>query len=284
MYAAPQRPGDSHRVMLRRFVHDVTGIKLPATKDLMIESRLRRRVLAAGAADFRSYLHWLFEDGGLEQETVPIIDLLTTNKTDFFREPAHFDFLMNRIVPDALARAARGRQTRFRLWSAASSTGAEAWTAAMLMARIALTRPELDWAILGTDISHGVVERATLAVYPMEELRPVPQELRERYIMTGERNGRPVGRIVPELRARVRFGNLNLMETPYPVETGLDAVFLRNVLIYFDPPVQASVIRATAAHLRPGGYLIVGHSESMTVRHGGLHQVAPGVFQKQGES
>ena len=270
------------RARLRRFVHDRTGIKLPASKDLMLESRLRRRLHETGAADYETYLHWLFDQGGLDDELPWIIDLVTTNKTDFFRESVHFDFLTQRILPEALA-ASPGRTLRFRLWSAAASTGAEAWTAAMLLARASLAAPRLDWAILGTDISSRVLEAARLAVYSEPELAPVPPDLRQAYVMTGRQNGRPVGRIVPELRARVRFAHLNLMEAPYPVETGLDVVMLRNVLIYFEPVAQARVIRAISAHLRPGGYLIVGHSESMTVQQPGLTQILPGVFRRQGE-
>ncbi len=284
MLTVKHDPTSGRRGKLRQFVHQRTGIKLPASKDLMIESRLRRRVSMRGATTFDGYLDWLFDDGGLEEECEEIIDLLTTNKTDFFRKASHFDFLMDRIVPEALARGRHDRPIRFRLWSAASSTGAEAWTAAMLLARASLAAPRLDWAILGTDISRAVVDQANRAIYPESDLMPVPRELRDSYIMNGRQAGRPAGRIVPELRARVRFGNLNLMEAPYPVETGLDVVFLRNVLIYFEPAVQAHVIRATSAHLRPGGYLIVGHSESMTVRQDGLYQITPGVFRKQGES
>lgn len=284
MQPFPDRSGENRRARLRSFVHNATGIKLPASKDLMIEARLRRRVASHGATDFDAYLRWLFDGNGLEEECAEIIDLLTTNKTDFFREHAHFDFLVNQILPEALARGRRDRSVRFRLWSAASSTGAEAWTAAMLLARARLSSPALDWAILGTDISQSVVEQANLAIYSASELAPVPTDLRDAFVMQGQLNGRPAGRIVPELRARVRFGNLNLMETPYPVEAGLDVVFLRNVLIYFEAEVQARVIRATSAHLRPGGYLIVGHSESMTVRQDGLHQIVPGVFLKQGVS
>lgn len=268
----------------RALVHEVTGIRLPPSKDLMIESRLRKRLIHLGLSDLDVYLRRLFDEGALAGELPHIVDLLTTNKTDFFREDAHYRLLAERMLPEALRRGPPGAPVRFRLWSAAASTGAEAWSAAMLLARAAEADPRLDWAILGTDISRRVLEVARRAVYPAAELHPVPEALRRAYVMTGREGVAGRGRIVPELRARVRFAELNLMDLPYPVETGLDAVFLRNVLIYFEPPVQARVSSGVAAHLRPGGYLVVGHSESMTVRDPSLTQIAPGVFRKGGES
>jgi chemotaxis protein methyltransferase CheR len=212
-----------------------------------------------------------------------IVDLLTTNKTDFFREPAHYDILARRLIPAALDRAGDGRRVPFRLWSAAASDGAEAWSAAMVLARAASADPRLDWAILGTDISRRVLEKARRAVYTAAELAPVPPDLRAASVMEARDGSRARGRIAPELRARVRFAPLNLLDMPYPVERGLDVILLRNVLIYFEPALQRRVVTAAAGHLRPGGHLVVGHSESMTVQPGDLRQIAPAVFRKEGE-
>ncbi|SFD72461.1 CheR family methyltransferase [Roseivivax sediminis] len=265
---------------LRCAVHAETGIRLPPAKDLMIQSRLQRRVLYLGLPDLETYLSCLFDGGRLDAELPEIVDLLTTNKTDFFREEAHFRLLRDRIIPQALGRAPPGRTVRFRVWSAAASTGAEAWSAAMLLARAAEADPRLDWAILGTDISRRVLEGARRAIYSAEELRPVPEDLRCAYVMSGRAGTVARGRIVPELRARVRFAALNLMEAPYEVEAGLDVVFLRNVLIYFEPDVQRRVVAAVSRHLRPGGHLIVGHTESMNVNEASLSQIAPGAFRQ----
>ncbi|MEC7762576.1 MAG: CheR family methyltransferase [Pseudomonadota bacterium] len=272
MQAAQERTATDR---LRATVEQVTGIKLPAGKDLMIESRLRRRIHELGFDSFGQYLELLFKGGKLDEELPLIIDQLTTNKTDFHREKPHFDFFTEVIVPELAAR----RGGRVRVWSAASSSGEEAWTLAMYLADAAAAYPGLDWVILGTDISRRVLAIANRAVYRMASFAPLPQHMRARYVMEG-RGDDAAGRIVPELRARVRFQRMNLTHIPYDVDRNLDVIFLRNVLIYFPPDLQARVIAAMTDHLRPGGYLFVGHSESMVVRHRTLRQCAPGVFQK----
>ncbi|MEN8838604.1 MAG: CheR family methyltransferase [Celeribacter marinus] len=265
---------------LRSLVHAETGIKLPPGKDVMIETRLKRRLIDLNMPDMDAYLDLLFANGGLEAEFPTIVDLMTTNKTDFFREDSHFQILVSQIVPSVLRALPTGASKRFKVWSAAASSGEEAWTISMLLAKAAQQDPRLEWAILGTDISNRVLERANRAVYTKSDLAPVPDGLRSKYVMMAK--DQASGRIVPELRARVRFESLNLTKTPYAVDHGLDVVFLRNVLIYFEPDMQARVIAQCASHLRAGGYFFVGHSESMTVNQPNLTQIAPGVFRKEG--
>jgi len=228
------------------------------------------------------YFRFLFDDAGLDGELPHLSELITTNKTDFFREKAHFGFLWDRIIPGALA-ARPGARVTFKCWSAAASTGAEAWSAAMILEEARGQSPELDWSVLGTDISQRVLATARRAIYPEAEMIPVPSALRDRFTMVGQdAHGAPLRRIVPELRQRVRFQEMNLMDRSFQVDRNLDVIFLRNVLIYFDPPTQARVIGLAASHLRPGGYLLVGHAESMIVRQPDLVQVAPAVFKRSG--
>ncbi|WP_240722392.1 protein-glutamate O-methyltransferase CheR [Poseidonocella sp. HB161398] len=270
------------RRRLRDMLLETTGIKIPDSKTPMMESRLRRRITHCGASGLDDYLAYVFQGGGLSEEWPHVVDAMTTNKTDFFREPAHFDMMAHRVLPEALAGTRPGTHRRFRLWSAAASTGAEAYSLAMLLAEAALAAPQLDWAILGTDISPSVLAKARRAIYPVAELAPVSPPRRARFVMSGTcPDGQASGRIVPELRRRVRFAELNLMEMPYPVDTELDAIFLRNVLIYFTPDTQAAVIAALVPHLRQGGYLFVGHAESMVVDHPELVQLAPAAFVKR---
>lgn len=273
-----------HAGRFREMIHRTTGIHLPEAKDGMIETRLRARFAALGLPGVDAYFRHLFEEGGLEAEMPRIVELVTTNKTDFFREPAHYDLLRTRMIPGARRRGTAGRRAPFKVWSGAASTGAEAWSAAMVLAAAQEMDPGFGWAVLGTDISHRVLETARRAIYPEAELAPVPPDLRDRYAMRGRGpDGTPARRIAPSLRARVRFAELNLMDIPYPVDRDLDVIFLRNVLIYFDAPTQGRVVAAMASHLRPGGHLIVGHSESMIVRQPGLRPVAPAVFQRASE-
>lgn len=264
-----------------RMVQEAIGVRLPASKRLMVESRLGRRMRELGFTSAEDYFRHIFDGGALEEELGTIFDAVTTNKTDFFREAEHFIQLTEKLIPARLSkRKASGAGSMFKVWSAAASTGAEAYTAAMVLADRASRRGEFEWGILGTDINTRVLAEARRAIYPAATIAPVPAPFRERFLMRG--HGERVGqwRIIPGLRRRVRFQQLNLMDKTYPVDHDLDVIFLRNVLIYFDPADQAKVIARLASHLAPQGHLFVGHSEGMVVRHPALTQVGPAVFRK----
>ncbi|MGX0977243.1 chemotaxis protein methyltransferase CheR [Roseovarius sp. MBR-51] len=260
-----------------------TGIKLPSGKKVMIESRLRRRVQTLGFTSLEEYFRHLFEDGGFGAERSDVIDLITTNKTDFFREPAHFRCLVTDMLPDIIARKQRLNKTvDLKFWSAACSDGSEAYTAAMLLEEAARNGTAFQYAILGTDISNRMVAAARRAIYTTQALAPVPEALRTRYTMPGQTEDmRGMARIVPALRSKTNFTHLNLMDDSYPVDQDVDIIFLRNVLIYFEPEDQARVIARLVRHLAPKGYLVVGHSESMTVKQPNLKQLTTAVYQKE---
>ncbi|MEE7449845.1 chemotaxis protein CheR [Methylobacterium radiotolerans] len=280
MEAEPGHLSDRHFRSVADLIQQHVGIQLPPAKRTMVEGRLRKRMRALELPTLEAYGRHLFEGGHLADEFPHLVDCVTTNKTDFFREPAHFDLLRETIVPRL---AARGDRPLLKVWSAAASTGAEAYTLAMVLQDMAAGR--FRYAILGTDISSEVLERARTAIYPEDMLAAVPPDLRRRYVMVARDRGRREGRIVPELRARVRFQQLNLMDEAYPIDRDADLIFCRNVLIYFDKPTQKAVVGRLAAHLRPGGYLVVGHSESMAgVGVAGLDQVSSTVFSKMRES
>ncbi|SMQ73087.1 MCP methyltransferase, CheR-type [Devosia lucknowensis] len=256
------------------------GIKLPPAKRLMVEGRLRRRLRHLGLATFAEYGDLLFRRDGLEGELPYLINAVTTNKTDFFREPEHFDCMVKTLVP-TLIEQRKDRSPLIKVWSAASSTGAEAFTIAMVLADLHAARRDFRFAVLGTDISTDVIETGQRAIYPSEQIAPVPPGMQTRYLMHSRRSGaRPEVRIVPELRRHVRFERLNLMDAAYPYDRDVDIIFLRNVLIYFEKADQAKVITRLVGHLRPGGYLLLGHSESMIGTSITMRQVAPAVFQK----
>ena len=257
------------------------GIKLPPAKRVMVEGRLRRRVRALGFSSFAQYCSHLFDRDGMDKEWVHLVDAVTTNKTDFFREPEHFDLLESRLVPDLLSERSGERMPLIKIWSAAASTGAEAYTIAMVMQDLVAVRGNYRYAVLGTDISTSVLAQAQRAVYTQEMVAPVPASKLSRYVMFARNPAaRPEVRIVPELRRRVQFARLNLMDKDYPFDHDVDVIFLRNVLIYFDKQDQEAVIKRLVGHLRPRGYLILGHSESMIGTSITMRQVAPAVFQK----
>ena len=277
MSTVSERLSDQQFRGISELIERQVGILLPAAKRTMVEGRLRKRVRALGLASLDQYGTYLFEQGGLNEEVVSLIDCVTTNKTDFFREPAHFEFLCKTALPDLLDRGA-GRP--LKVWSAACSTGAEAYTAAMVLQDQVRAGARFTFSILGTDISTDVLDQAEKAIYPKGMMEPVPEPVRQRYVMSSKDPSQGLVRIVPELRRLVQFHRLYLMDPAYPFDRALDVIFCRNVLIYFDKPTQKTVIKRLASHLRVGGYLMLGHSESMTgAEELGLTPVLPSIFQ-----
>ena len=170
---------------------------------------------------------------------------------------------------------------RLKLWSAACSEGAEAFTLAMVMAQAQRSGPRFDWAVLGTDISRSMVEKARAAIYAADQVSALNTDLLTRYIMAAVNPAEKERvRIVPELRQKVRFRQMNLMDPSYPIDRDIDVIFLRNVLIYFNAEDRAHVVRRLQSHLRPGGYLFVGHSEGMSVKADGMERIRPTIFRK----
>jgi chemotaxis protein methyltransferase CheR len=264
--------------LLADFIQSYSGIKMPPTKRTMVEGRLRRRVRATGQESLAGYCRYLFEQNGLDEEFVHLIDAVTTNKTDFFREPEHFQFLLEKAIPDLMAGRCVTSRSPLKIWCAASSIGAEPYTLAMLMAELHRVNHGFHSTILATDICTEVLHTAVAAIYPESMIAPVPPELRKRYLLRAKTGTRDRVRIVPELRRMVSFARLNLMETPYGVDDDMDVIFCRNILIYFDKPTQHKVLEQLCSHLRRGGYLFLGHSETLTGFGLPLEPVATSVF------
>jgi chemotaxis protein methyltransferase CheR len=265
---------------LAAFIEEYSGIKMPASKITMLEGRLRHRVRDTGAVSLAEYCRMLFEHDGLRTEAVHLIDAVTTNKTDFFREPDHFRILVQQVLPTLLTDRHAGDQALLKLWSAACSTGAEPYTLAMVLADWRGQRNGLRISILGTDLSTDVLTVAQRAIYPEAMVAAVPPEFRQRYLLRSRDRARRLVRIAPELRAWVKLGRLNLMDEEYAVDHDIDVIFCRNVLIYFDKPTQQQVLRRLCQHLRPGGYLFLGHSESLAGLELPLRTVANTVLRR----
>ena len=266
---------------IANLIGDEVGIRLPPAKRLMVEGRLRRRLRALQLPSFAAYCDYVFRQDGLRLELPYLINVVTTNKTDFFREPEHFELMRSKMVPSLLAARSGEPAPLLKIWSAAASTGAEAYTCAMVLADMVKDKRNFRFSILGTDISTDVLDQARRAIYPADQVVPVPQAMQANYLMWSRKPGlRPDVRIVPELRRLVQFHRLNLMDEKYPFDRDVDIILLRNVLIYFDKADQAKVISRLVGHLREGGYLLLGHSESMIGTSIPVRQVAPAVFQR----
>ncbi len=262
---------------LCKLIYAEAGIALSAEKKTMLEGRIKRRLKVLNLQTFGEYCDYLFGNAGLKDEIVPLIDVVTTNKTDFFREPAHFQFLIEKALPTFTERFA-GKQ--FTIWSAGCSSGEEPYTMAIVLDEYAQNHPGFRFRILATDISNIVLAKAELGVYTSDVIAPVTPILRRKYFMRSREPGSDKQRVVPELRRVVEFRRLNFMDADYGITEAVDAIFCRNVIIYFDRPTQESILRKLAHCLLPGGYLFVGHAETLHDMNLPLVPVAPALYRR----
>ncbi len=261
---------------LAAFIFAHAGIKMPDSKKTLLEGRLRKRLRANNIETFDDYCAFLFDEGGLEGERTHLINAVTTNKTDFFREPGHFCYLEQAVLPEFRARGMRS----VRAWSAACSTGPEAYSLAMMLDEQSEARDGISYCILATDLDTEVLAIARKGIYAEDLIEPVPAVYRHRYVRFSRDPGRREVRIAPTLRRAIGFAQLNLMDERYPVGEPMDLIFCRNVLIYFDKETQMKVVSRLADCLAPGGYLFLGHSESIAGHCLPIVQVANTVFKR----
>ena len=262
------------------FITGELGIKMSENKVPMLQSRLMRRLRQLGLASLEEYQTYLFESPNAEEERVQFIDAVTTNKTDFFREPHHFDYLVKTALPALKRTYGGGPSWKFRLWCAGCSSGEEPYTQSMVLAEYARDHDGFDHEILATDISTRVLEHARLGIYDESRVDPVPLALRHKYLLRSKDSARALVRVVADLRRKVSFHRLNFMDDDYRVKDQFEVIFFRNVMIYFDKPTQEKVINKLCRNLRPGGYLFVGHSESLAGLRIPVESVASAVFRK----
>jgi chemotaxis protein methyltransferase CheR len=246
---------------LRTLIYTETGISLSPEKKTMLEVRLRRRLSGLRLASSAQYCDYLFASGTKDHELIHLIDAVTTNKTDFFREPDHFEFLTSNALPELEAQNGSGRTSL--IWSAGCSTGEEPYTLAMVLSEYAREHPGFRFSILATDISTVVLDKARLGVFKTEAIRPVPQDLRKKYLMRSRDPGSDVVRATPELREKMEFRRVNLMDSDHGLAELPEIIFCRNVIIYFDRRTQIRLLQNLVRQLKPGGYFFSGHSESL---------------------
>ncbi|OZY84222.1 SAM-dependent methyltransferase [Cellvibrio mixtus] len=254
-----------HRI--RDFVHRTAGIVIGPDKTALVTGRLWRRLAICGLPSYDAYVDFIARPEGAQERSI-MLDLLTTNETYFFREPAHFDFLRNEIIPQ------HGNGT-LRVWCAAASTGEEPYSLAMVLADCVGNR----WDMLATDISSAVIAQARKGVYRAERLNHMPADYLKRFCRRGigEYEGMLV--VVPSLREQVNFDLHNLLNTR-PDSEQFDVIFLRNVLIYFDNPTKQRVLANVLRALRPGGWLILGHCESLQGLQVPVDTLRPSIYRK----
>lgn len=260
---------------LANLVHERSRIQLGTDRQALLAGRLGQRIRTLGLTSYEDYCRLLDSPQG-EEEVGSLIDLVSTNHTHFFREAEHFTILANRVLPRLAERhATTGRP--LQVWSAASSSGEEPYTLAIVLAEFARQRPHVTWQVHASDISRRMLDRCRSGIYEAEKVA-VPDEQLRRYFLRGfgEREG--FYRVRPELRRFVQVQHVNLFQPDYPLPAGLDVIFCRNVMIYFDQPSRQELLDRLAAMLAPGGALFVGHAESLLGLRHGLSSAWPSVY------
>lgn len=257
-------------MQFQRFIYDAAGITMANGKQALVSGRLAKRLAHYQLNSYGDYLR-LLESRAQPAELQVAVDLLTTNETYFFREPKHFALLRD------LAQDARDKNRTLRVWSAASSSGEEPYSIAMVLADV--MGIDGAWEVLGTDISTRVLQRARSGHYPIERAAQMPQAYLKRFCLKGQ--GSEAGTLLIErgLRQRVQFQHLNL-NAPLPRIGSFDVIFLRNVMIYFSLETKRQVVARLLAQLRPGGYFLIGHSETLNDINDSLTAVAPSIYRK----
>jgi chemotaxis protein methyltransferase CheR len=262
--------------LLSTEINKLCGIQLLESKLLLVDGRIRRRIKVLGLHSFEEYLKYLFSEKGCEIELIPLIDAMTTNKTDFFRENVHFEFLTSTVLPEI----ENSGQNCFSVWSAGCSTGEEPYTLAIVLNDYFETRKNHNINIYASDISTDVLKIASKGIYSFECIEPIPLHLKKKYLLKGKDPENPQARICADLRRQVNFSRLNFMDADYDIPGNLDAVFCRNVLIYFNKDTQEKVIRKISNKLKTGGYLFLGHSESIIGLKLPLERMAATIYKK----
>jgi chemotaxis protein methyltransferase CheR len=276
--SGPAQLADTDFDYLCRLIYERSGIHLGRNKKVLVASRLAKRLRQLRLPGYHQYCQWLRTPAG-EEEYCHLIDRISTNHTHFFREMKHFDFLGDKVLPPWRA-AVNAKREPFRVWSAACSYGDEAYSLAIHLAEHLAPAGSNCWQIEASDISTRVLDSACQGIYEPDRLTGVKTEWLHRYFQKGVRKWEGCYRVKEELRRRVRFHHLNLLQPPYPFPQSFHVIFCRNVMIYFDRPTQEDLMRNLGAMLVPGGYLMVGHSESLSGIKHVLRLVQPAIYVK----
>jgi len=262
-------------------VYEHAGIKMPPAKKIMLEARLQKRLKSLGIGSFEEYGDYVTSREGHENELVHMIDVVTTNKTDFFREPAHFEFLVKTAIPKIQQIRQNVSNEPLRIWSAGCSSGEEPYTLAMVLSEYAQQKPGFNFSILASDICTQILKTAKTAVYPEDRADTIPVNLKKKYLLRSRERERALVRIAPNLRSMISFRRINFMDDNFGINEKMDIIFCRNVVIYFDKSTQQTLMKKFYNQLKPGGYLFIGHSETLSGLDVKFDSVASTVYRKE---
>jgi len=269
--------GDKDFYRLSTFIMGHYGIKLPPAKKTLVQCRLQKRLKACNMNSFGDYIDFLFSPAGREKELSHMIDEISTNKTDFFRESMHFDFLTQSGLSEYLSKT---KKNRLSVWSAGCSSGEEPYTIAMILKEYARVGKYLDFTITATDISTRVLQLGMQGIYHESKISMLPYALKKEYFQKGKNGFKQQVRVNPDIRKSVNFLQFNLLSSDYAFAGMFDIIFCRNVLIYFEREIQLKIISKLCTQLNPGGYLFLGHSDTTMGFTLPLRTIQPSIFTK----
>ena len=262
-------------IRFRNLIYAQSGIHIGDKKESLLISRIGRRMRVLGVDDFKAYYRMVAEDSG-GTELVALIDAISTNVTHFFREPQHFEFLSAKM-DEWLKKG----QRKFRIWCAASSSGEEPYSIAMTM-EDKCSAYHVDYRILATDICTKVLAKAAAAEYEADKLDGIPLNYRSKYLKPSTNGKKNISVVAEAIRRHVTFARLNLAKPPFPMAGPFDAIFIRNVMIYFDNAIRSALLAEAYRLMRLGGFLFVGHAESLAgLLNADLKRVQPSIYTKE---
>ncbi len=259
------------------FIYSQYGIKMPPVKRIMLQGRLLKRIRDLNMSSYSDYKDYFFSKEGQQKEIFNFLNVVTTNKTDFFREPVHFNFLLDTILPQY---ADQNPGSFFKVWSAGCSSGEEPYTISVILNEFKILKPNFNFSIQGTDISHNVLNKAARGVYAANKVELMPIDYKKKYFLKSKDQETPTVRVNPILQKNLTLKYINLINGSYDIQESFDVIFCRNVLIYFDRETQEQVITKLSGFLKPGGYFFIGHSESLSGMNVPLKHIKPTIFQK----
>jgi chemotaxis protein methyltransferase CheR len=271
---------DRDRDRLNSFIYARYGIKMPSANKSLITAWLQSRTNSLGIASIREYIDLILDPDSGSDELTNLIDVVTITESRFFSEPSHFEYLAREVLPGLVQTKGAGVRRPLMLWSAGCSSGEEPYTLTMVLSEFAELVPGINFKakILATDISTNALAKATQAVYGMEQVEKIPLPVKKKYLLKSRDANRNLVRIVPNLRSMVRFRRLNLMDDQFGLREGLDVIFCRDVILYFDHRTQEKLIKKFCRHLNPGGFLFLGNSESLNDLSTPLVKIAPTIY------
>lgn len=274
VYSAELTPMEFEK--LSKFIMSEYGIKMPPEKKIMLQSRLQKRLKALNMPNFKEYVKYVFSPAGQSEEIIHMMDVVSTNKTDFFRESAHFDFLLSEGLPNLLNIGANN----FNIWSAGCSSGEEPYSIAITMMEFKERHTGIEFLITGTDISTNMLQHAVTAIYTEDKVSDIPMTVKKKYFLRSKNREEKKVRIIPDIRKRVSYSRLNLLYLQTYAKPEYEIIFCRNVLIYFDRKTQNEILTGLCSQLKAGGYLFLGHSESVTGFVLPIESIKPTIFRK----